>query len=528
MADPSPDAAELPLAVGLAFALAVVAAVGPASAGPTAALDRGSATPIGDCTTVTEPGEYVLTGNVTDGGTETCIEIRADDVTVDGAGHAVDGESVGQATAGVSVAPGSANVTVRNLTVSRWAFGVRYEGVAGGEIADVTARFDADGIHVADSSGVVVRSATAENNVVGVSVSDSSSVEIRDTDARWNAIYGVSVAAATNVSLSNVAAAQNEEGIGLFRTEGVEIRDATAVSNRMIGVELVSAAATRVSNLTVRDNAAEAFVRTSRGFEAVAASDLALTRTRDSRVSNLTTGPDWSVSLGPETADADISLADGTERFSFSGSGVVVSSADAPPPPANRSALSEAVRAEATAANATLSLAVEYDDADLAAADLAESTLGLWRYDRVTWTPVADRADPDRNLVCATVTDFSVFAVLGERSASSADTDDRTDSAPVSVTRQAGVEIRFTCENVRVSVPEGTTYSLVVHYYVPETGEYGRTLVGPFEGTVEEPFDAEIVFFEVGVLVGRSVVASGYIPEECPNAPGITLVGDKP
>ncbi|MFC7082142.1 hypothetical protein [Halorussus caseinilyticus] len=96
------------------------------------------------------------------------------------------------------------------------------------------------------------------------------------------------------------------------------------------------------------------------------------------------------------------------------------------------------------------------------------------------------------------------------------------------MTRQAGVEIRFTCENVRVSVPEGTTYSLVVHYYVPETGEYGRTLVGPFEGTVEEPFDAEIVFFEVGVLVGRSVVASGYIPEECPNAPGITLVGDKP
>lgn len=98
-------------------------------------------------------------------------------------------------------------------------------------------------------------------------------------------------------------------------------------------------------------------------------------------------------------------------------------------------------------------------------------------------------------------------------------------SGPVAVTRKAGVEIRFTCDSVRVSVPDDVGYSLVVHYFVAPTGEYDRGIVGPLEGTVEEPFDDEIVFFEVNVLVGSTVVASGFIPESCPNTPGLTLGG---
>ncbi|WP_435176996.1 right-handed parallel beta-helix repeat-containing protein [Halorussus sp. AFM4] len=428
------------LVVGALLVASVAAAISPGVAGDPASAAPDGAEPDGDvaeqvlaegrpavpvegCTVIAEPGRYVLTRDVTNPRVETCIAVRADDVTLDGAGHAVDGGRLGQATAGVSVAPGAANVTVRDLTVSRWAFGIRYDGVTGGEIANVTARFAADGIHVRDSRDVVVRSATAEHNFVGVAVGRSERVAVADTAARWNAIHGVSLAAATDVALSNVTAASNEVGLGVFRAVDVAGRDVTAVSNRMTGVELTGVAEGRVANATVRGGAGEAFVRTPRGFVAVDAIDVALARTRDSRVGSLAVGPDWSVSLGARTVNTSVTvLADGTEAVSLSGSGVVVSSAAAPPPPPDREALGPAVRAEATAPDATLALAVEYADVALGVEDVAEATLGLWRYDGGEWAPVAGgRADADRNLVRATVTDFSVFAVLGERTAAVGD-----------------------------------------------------------------------------------------------------------
>ena len=424
------------MVVGVLLAAVVASAVGPASLSEPAGVEavglasvgtdepnHRAVTPVDGCTVIAEPGRYVLTADVSNALVETCIAIRADDVTLDGAGHAVDGESLGQGTAGVSVAPGSANATVRNLTVSRWAFGVRYEGVAGGEIADVTARFDADGIRVADSRDVVVRSATVEYNFVGVTVSRSERVSVADTAARWNAIYGVSLAGTADVALSNVTAANNEVGLGAYLADGVAGRDVTAVSNRMTGVELVAVAEGRVSNATVRANAGEAFVRTPRGFVAVNATDVALTRTRDSRLGDLTVGPDWSVSLGAETVNTSVTtLAADAGALSLAGSGVVVSSAAAPAPPPDYAVLGEPIRAEATASNAALTLTVEYSDADLVGEGVAETTLGLWRYDEEAWTPIAGgSADPDRNLVRATVTDFSVFAVLGERTTSLSD-----------------------------------------------------------------------------------------------------------
>lgn len=456
------------LAVVTALAVAVtgsVVAPGEAVPGVAAANESATATPIDACTVVTEPGRYVLTSDVRNAEVETCIEIRADDVTLDGAGHAIDGGRLGQATVGISVGPGSANVSVRNLTVSRWASGVRYEGATGGEISGVRARFDAEGIHIADSRGVVVQSAIAEHDFVGVAVERSERV--------------------------------------------------------------------RVENATIRGDAAEASVRSPRGFDAGRATDVSLTRTRDTRVRNLTATGNWSVSVGSRSVNTSVSVLADAGTLSLSGSGVVVSSAATPPLPSNRSVLGEAVRAEATAPNATLSLGLRYDDADLADADLAEFTLGLWRSDGRVWTPLESRTDTDRNLVRASVTDFSTFAVLGRGTApdTAEGSLNATSPGPVSVTRQAGVEIEFTCEDVRVSLPPDRQYSLVVHYFVPETGEYDRALLGPLEGTVEEPFDDDLVFFEVNVRVGRTILASGYLPEACPNSPGFAFGGadgDKP
>ena len=84
---------------------------GTASAAPTG---------IDECTTIDEPGTYALTANVSPdelGDRESCVSIRADDVTLDGNGHAVDTTDVEMRRPAAVGTNGSArveNVTVRD------------------------------------------------------------------------------------------------------------------------------------------------------------------------------------------------------------------------------------------------------------------------------------------------------------------------------------------------------------------------------------------------------------------------------
>lgn len=139
---------------------------------------------IDSCTTITEPGRYVLTADiVNDKGThlsESCIHIESDDVVLDGAGHRVDGRGV-SGTIGVHVTSARplTNVTVTRLTVSDWDWGVHYEGVSGGEIQGVTARHNGAGVSLDETDGVRVDDNEISNNAIGVYLLDASDNSIR-------------------------------------------------------------------------------------------------------------------------------------------------------------------------------------------------------------------------------------------------------------------------------------------------------------------------------------------------------------
>jgi len=53
------------------------------------AASASAATSINACQTISVPGEYVLTANVTSNAT--CFEVTADDVTIDGDGYSITG-----------------------------------------------------------------------------------------------------------------------------------------------------------------------------------------------------------------------------------------------------------------------------------------------------------------------------------------------------------------------------------------------------------------------------------------------------
>ena len=133
--------------VGLAAGVAVVGASA-----------NGEPTEIDACTTITEPGEYVLVDDLqlNAGAREACIVIESDDVTLRGDCHTITGN--GGATDGFGVAvntgatgwPLTENVTVEDLTVSGFQQGIRYQFVDGGSVRGVRAVDNSVGIAFVD------------------------------------------------------------------------------------------------------------------------------------------------------------------------------------------------------------------------------------------------------------------------------------------------------------------------------------------------------------------------------------------
>jgi hypothetical protein len=153
--------------VGLATGVAVVGASG-----------HGEPTEIDACTTITEPGEYVLVDDLhlNAGEREACIVIESDDVTLRGDGHTLTGGETVDGGFGVAVNPDARgwppveNVTVEDLTVTGFRQGIHYRFVDGGSVRGVRAVDNSVGIALVD-------------DVLGVSVEHS-----RITDC-WTGLW---------------------------------------------------------------------------------------------------------------------------------------------------------------------------------------------------------------------------------------------------------------------------------------------------------------------------------------------------
>jgi parallel beta-helix repeat protein len=210
------------------------------------------------CTTIAQPGRYVLTADIADSEADTCLRIRSHDVTLLGGGHRIDG--VGAfGSAGVLVRSNGSrpleNVTVRDVRVTDWDDGIRYIGV---------------------ESGAVTGTVTA-NNRVGLTLLDARDVRLADNVARANQLHGISLLEATtnatlvnNTAIDNAlfgfhlveggvrdttlvsnTASGNEFGIGLIGVRENTVTRNTATENRIAGIWVVAASENRLSRNTV-------------------------------------------------------------------------------------------------------------------------------------------------------------------------------------------------------------------------------------------------------------------------------------
>lgn len=142
--------------VGIVVVAVILVAAVPGVAG-------GQTTGIEECRTIDQSGTYELTGTVDGAGQDTCIQISADDVVLQGGGNTVDGGDASQGTTGIAVDGGS-SVEVRNVVVSGWETGLAADGASDGTLAGVTATNNVVGVDLRGTDGVTVEGIEAGSN----------------------------------------------------------------------------------------------------------------------------------------------------------------------------------------------------------------------------------------------------------------------------------------------------------------------------------------------------------------------------
>ncbi|MFC7047258.1 right-handed parallel beta-helix repeat-containing protein [Halobacteriaceae archaeon GCM10025711] len=267
-------------AVGLA-AVVVASAVLAFGLGPGTATAQ-DATRVDSCTTITEPGRYVLVDDIENSTAGVCIDVRASDVAFDGGGHTIAGnlsrEAIRDAplrppgffpwsprpTDRVGVRVGDAtrvsNVTVANVTTTRWLLGVLVEGATNATVRDVTATGDGAGIYVEDAADVTVAGSDASNNLVvgvglvGDTADRASEYAVVDTVADGNRHAGVWLTNATRSALHGVVARENEFfGVVSMQSPDSVVANVTASDNGFTGVTVEAPRGAVVRNVTLVD-----------------------------------------------------------------------------------------------------------------------------------------------------------------------------------------------------------------------------------------------------------------------------------
>ncbi len=162
------------------------------------------------CQTISQPGSYVLTRNLSSNGD--CLVIASDFVTVDLAGFVISGNGTGagiREPAGTAY-PGFRGVVIRNGNVTKFADGISFFNSVGVTIEGVNSSFNANDGMVLGQRAVVRSSRFDENGGNGINVDIGSS--LAGNTAGRNTRSGM-VAAEGAIVVNNEARNNGMDGI---------------------------------------------------------------------------------------------------------------------------------------------------------------------------------------------------------------------------------------------------------------------------------------------------------------------------
>ena len=164
-----------------------------------------ASTGVNSCIYINDSGSYTLTTDILDNATSPCIKILANDVDFDGGGYTIDG--IDEANSyGVQAGTNYTNITVRNLTVADWFYGIFYHGTSSGVITRITAVSNVNGIYI-DSSGndnLIDNNTVLNNTNYGIYLYNSDNNTLVSNIMMSNSNYGIYLSSSsTNIIYNN-------------------------------------------------------------------------------------------------------------------------------------------------------------------------------------------------------------------------------------------------------------------------------------------------------------------------------------
>lgn len=197
-------------------------------------------TTVSSCQVISSPGVYVLNTDILDSSVTACINITSSDVVFDGQGHTIDGVD-SASTYGMYIYNSSnvTNVTLKNLIVADWGYGVYYYNASKGTIENVSASSNIDGMQLSYSNNNAVKDCNVSSNRdSGIFLSNSDNNEIADNVFdNHNIKDGIYLYCSDfNTIANNSAGSNGQHGIFTTQSNNNIISNNTAINNTKHGI----------------------------------------------------------------------------------------------------------------------------------------------------------------------------------------------------------------------------------------------------------------------------------------------------
>ncbi|NHN40138.1 hypothetical protein G9C85_00615 [Halorubellus sp. JP-L1] len=374
------------------------------------------------------------------------------------------------------------NVTIHHVTVTNWSHGVLAENVTDANVSGVHAFENGGGIVLDDANDVTVQESNASRNLaLGVVVdaragNRTTNDVVVGNELKDNGAFGAAVFSSSNATIANNTAFRNAFGIYAFgvqnstiaansvwdnrygvvlegfRSNATNVADAVNVTDADasaadLGVQPEAETATTARSNAVADNvirnstaAALAFVGADGNvatgndlsdtgptteqfypFQANASAAIVAVDARNNTIVDARTSDaaDWICAGFDGSSTTVLNATTDAGTVSFAGSDVGVGRAiETPSFPWKTYSVGVDLNVTTFAANTTLQVTLQYDDASLERFNASEDDLDVYRYDAdaANWTTAGDvDVNATRNTVSASLDRVDGFvAVLAE------------------------------------------------------------------------------------------------------------------
>jgi parallel beta-helix repeat protein len=199
-------------------------------AGTTACTYKCRTYDVSNCMEINAPGYYRLTRDILNSTAQCCIKITATHVIFDGQKHIIRGVD-GLDTCGVCVNSTSmlSDVTIENLTVNNWHYGLYFQNLNNGKIDNNSASHNKHGIIIANSSNNYITNNNASHNLLyGIYLGYWHETIYIKSDVKWSSYNtvrnntasnndgGIVLRYAKDNTLTNNTAEYNNDGLTMF------------------------------------------------------------------------------------------------------------------------------------------------------------------------------------------------------------------------------------------------------------------------------------------------------------------------